>query len=265
MLAVLRMTLRDQRRTTLGWCAGFAVLTSLYAAVWPAIRDDARRYDELVAGLPDAMRGLVGDTGFGSAAGFVTTELLAVTGPLLLTVLAVLLGCRAVAGDEEAGLLDLVLAQPVSRRRLVLERAAAVGVTLLAVTATTGLVLVAAGPLVDLPLGVARIGGAMLLLALLAADFGALAIAVGAVTGRATLARVLPAVVAVGLYLAHAFASSAAFFDRLDTVSPFAVLLHAAPLQRGLDAGAVAGLALPAVALACVAAWGVGRRDLHGG
>ena len=45
--------------------------------------------------------------------------------PLLLLIAAIGAGARATAGEEERGTLDLLLANPISRRRLVLEKLAA--------------------------------------------------------------------------------------------------------------------------------------------
>jgi hypothetical protein len=45
-------------------------------------------------------------------AGYLQGTLFALLGPLLLVMMAVTTGARAIAGDEEAGTLDLVLAQP---------------------------------------------------------------------------------------------------------------------------------------------------------
>ena len=45
--------------------------------------------------------------------------------PLLLLVAAIGAGARATAGEEERGTLDLLLANPLSRRRLIAEKVAA--------------------------------------------------------------------------------------------------------------------------------------------
>ena len=46
--------------------------------------------------------------------------------PLLLMIAAIGAGAGAIAGEEERGTLELLLANPLSRRRLVLEKTAAV-------------------------------------------------------------------------------------------------------------------------------------------
>jgi ABC-2 type transport system permease protein len=57
-----------------------------------------------------------------SPTGYLQGTLFALLGPLLAVMMAVAAGARAIAGDEEAGTLELLLAHPVSRTRLLLER-----------------------------------------------------------------------------------------------------------------------------------------------
>ena len=73
-----------------------------------------------------------------SAAGYLGSELFSFMVPLLLLIAAVGAGARAIAGEEERGTLDLLLANPVSRRRLVLEKLAALAAELAGLGSCSG-------------------------------------------------------------------------------------------------------------------------------
>ena len=261
---VTRMALREQRRSLVGWVVGWVALTGLYVATWPSIRENADRYEQIFEDLPGPLRDAFGGaSAYSTPEGYLTVEVLSVTGPLLVVLLAVLVGARGIAGAEDDGTLDLLLAQPVSRRRVVVEQALTLVASLAVVLAAFAAAVLVVGPLVDLGLPVSRVAGACVLLGLVGLDFGALALLLGAATGRVGVARAAPAVTAVLLYTVHALRTSVSLFDDLSWASPFSVLLDADPLARPLGAGAVLHLLLPAVALLLLALAAFDRRDVR--
>ena len=108
--------------------------------------------------------------------------------PLLLLVAAIGTGAGAIAGEEERGTLELLLANPISRTRAVLEKSAALVVEIIAL----GLVLWVAlwiGKLsVGMDISAGNLAAATLAAVLLAVAYGALAVLIGAATGRRALA-----------------------------------------------------------------------------
>ena len=93
----------------------------------------------MVDDYPDAFKaffGLGDNVDYTSAIGYLNGELFSFMVPLLLLIAAIGAGARATAGEEERGTLELLLANPISRRRLVLDKLAALAAEL------CGLVLV---------------------------------------------------------------------------------------------------------------------------
>ena len=121
-----------------------------------------------------------------SPVGYLNSQIYALTAPLLLLIFAIGAGAGAVAGEEERGTLELVVAQPLRRRDYVLQRFLALA-ALLAVLTVTLLATVALGSrLVDLEIGFGRLLAASISVGLLALLFAAIALAVGATRpGRA--------------------------------------------------------------------------------
>jgi ABC-2 type transport system permease protein len=111
-------------------------------------------------------------------------------------------------------------------------------------------------------LGVAAIASAAAALGIFGCFAGAVALAVGAATGSAALARGLAALIAVASYLINALAQVTSTLKPVRPLSPFYLLLGNEPLQHGLRA--VGALSVLAVALALVVGGGIVfvRRDL---
>ncbi|WP_456564313.1 ABC transporter permease [Blastococcus sp. SYSU D00695] len=256
-------TLRLQRRRLTLWALGLAAMVTLYGSLWPSIRGQSSVAD-LVDRLPEVLRSLLAVTDISTPVGYVQAEFLGLTGPLLVILFAVLAGADGIAGEEERRSLDLLLADPVSRTRVVLERMAAMvaGVAVLATAA--GLALVGAGVFAGLDLPVARVAAATLHLGLLGCVFGALAAAVGAATGRPAAARAVAASVAVLAYLVNGLAPLVAWLRPLRDLSPFAQYSGHVPLVTGVSWPGVAVAAGTVAVLAALAVAAFRRRDVAG-
>lgn len=258
-----RASLRADRRGLLSWSVGLVVLMALYAAVYPSVRDSPA-FEDVLAGLPASLRQLFTAGGdLGTGAGYLTTELLAATGPALLLVFAISHGAAAVAGEEDRGTLVLLLAAPVARHRLLVEKAAALGAELLLLVTVLGGAVVVLGGAVRLGLPVAHVAAAMLHLGLLAAVFGALALLVGAAGGSLTVSRAVPAALAVAAYLLNGLAPLVHAPGWVHRLSPFAQYLGHDPLRRGAAWPSVGVAVLEVGVLLAVAAVLLGRRDLR--
>ena len=191
--SVFLKTFHDQRGGLLGWLAAIALIVLMYAAIWPSVRNQPSLNDYLDQ-LPEAFRSLFAATGadMSTPVGYIQIELMSFLGPIVVILYAVGQGSRAVAGEEERRTMDLLLAVPVSRTRVLLEKTAAMVVGTLGLAAATGATLVVEGRLFDMVIPVDRVGAAMLHLALLGLVFGALALAIGAATGSTGLSRGVP-------------------------------------------------------------------------
>src|SRR4029453_11588375 len=163
---VFAKTVRDQRRSLGWWSLGLVAVIAVYVLPYRQYLDSG----VLSVNTDSAIYQALGyDT---TPAGYLQGTLFALLGPLLLVMMAVTTGARAIAGDEEAGTLDLVLAHPVSRARLVAERFAALAaaVTLLGTVIWAGTVVAVA--VADMGIDAGRLAAASLGLVLLALGFG---------------------------------------------------------------------------------------------
>ncbi|GAB3812333.1 ABC transporter permease subunit [Micromonospora zhanjiangensis] len=137
----------DARRSLLGWTVAVLAVGAMYASFWPTIQTP--EMTRALAAYPKGVMEAFNYTDLTSAAGYLGSAVYGLLVPLLLVVFAVSAGTRAVAGDEEAGTLDLTLAHPVGRARLALHRFAALAVAIVVITALLGLVMVGLSGPVD--------------------------------------------------------------------------------------------------------------------
>ncbi len=256
-------TLYDQRRALLAWTASLVGLVAMYAALWPSVRDQSM-FNDYLDKMPAALRSLFTASGadMSTATGFVQVELFSLMAPLLLIVFSIGAGASAIAGEEDRHTLELLLANPVSRRRIVLEKLAALVVGTAVLATGTALALLAAGPLTGMSLPPGGVLAAMLHMTLLAVVFGAFALAVGAGTGRSGPSRAVPAVAAVAAYVVNGLAQVVGWLEPARRFSPFFQYAGHDPLRNGVSWPAVAVAVGTIAALTALAVAGFQRRDI---
>jgi ABC-2 type transport system permease protein len=257
--SVLTKTLRDARRGFVWWSLGLAALVLISVAFWPSVRDNEgfRRFER---DAPEALKAFTGGhLDFTTPVGYLDARLFALVVPLLFLVYAIGWGARAIAGEEEAGTLELLLAHPISRTRLALEKLGALTFQLATFGVVLLVVVVVSARAVSLDISSARIAQAVIAIYLLALAHGALALAIGAATGRRTTALGGAAAVAVAGYFLNGLGQVVDALEPWRVLSPFD--WAGEPLRNGLDAGAIA-LAVAIVAAACAAVPLFNRRDI---
>ena len=123
--SLIRKTVRDHRRSTLGWGLGMAALTLMQLAVYLNVHSQGAKMRDLINSYPSAFKAMFGMEGvdFTSGLGYLSTETSSLLAPLMLIGLGIALGTGAIATEEEHGTLDLLMASPVSRGRVLAAKA----------------------------------------------------------------------------------------------------------------------------------------------
>jgi ABC-2 type transport system permease protein len=256
---ILTKTLWDQRRLLVGWAVGLALVTAVYSSIYPSIRESGAA---AVENYPEALKDAFNLQDVASPAGYLGSAVFGILLPVLIVLFAVVAGARAIAGDEEAGTLDLLLAHPVSRPRLLLQRFGALVVAIALLGLAVLLALLAVSGPGELDLGVGRLVAAVAQLALLGLAFGSLALAVGAATGRRALVVGICAVVAVVAYLGNTLARQVDGLGWLRRVSPFWYYSGGDPLRNGFQLGDSAVLLVASLLLVGAGLLLFTRRDV---
>jgi ABC-2 type transport system permease protein len=261
---VLVESLRDRRRSILWWTLGIAALVALTVAFYPSIRDDTA-LSEYGKDLPEGLRALFagGELDISSPAGYLNSQIYALTAPLLLLVFSIGAGAGAVAGEEERGTLDLLLAHPVRRRDFVIQRFLSLSIL---VAGLGGVLLATVGVgslIVDLEIGFDKLLAATGSVAVLSLFFGALALAAGAIAPGRTRAIAVAAGLAAAAWIFDGLGQTVAALDGWRPLSPYYQALGENPLREGVPWGGWAILAAGTLFLLAVAAAGLERRDVR--
>ena len=201
-------SLRDIRRGFLWWSLGLIGFVSLIVSVYPTVHSNPS-LNKLAQDYPEALQAFIafgGAVDYSSAAGYLGIELFSLMVPLLLLVAAIGTGAGAIAGEEERGTLELLLANPVSRTRVVLEKAVALGLELAGLGLVLWLALWVGAVATGMDISVGHLAAATLSAVLLALAYGAIAILLGAATGRRALAIGVTAAAGVAAYLVNGLA-----------------------------------------------------------
>jgi ABC-2 type transport system permease protein len=155
--------------------------------------------------------------------------------PLLLLVYGIGAGARAIAGEEEAGTLDLLLSHPLRRRRVLLEKLGAAVVLLAGLGAVIFLVVTGSSAVFGLDVGTLDVAAATLGAVLLAATFAALALLVGAATGSRALAIGVASSLVIASYLLFGLGNLVDVLEPVQALTPWDWYAGGDQLRNGLD------------------------------
>lgn len=259
-LVITRQRLRVYRRPMLLWTASLAALGALTVLLWPSVRD-ASGLEELMAGLPEAMRALIGTQELTSPEGFVNSRLASVF-PLLITVYAAFRVADEVAGEEQQGGFEIVLGHPIGRGELFLGTAAAVAVAVAVLMTGTGLAMAAAGAVVDIGIPLHRMLAATTALTLLGWSSLGIALAVAGATGRRGLTLGVGIGLSVALYVLYSFAPLVPALEGARDWTTFGHALAYDPLSNGLQLTGTLVLLAVTVVGSAVGTLAFQRRDI---
>ncbi len=231
-------------------------------AVYASIGDTATKFIE---SMPKEFLAITGISVELGGSGLILSEMANLLAPVVLVGIIITVGADAVAGEERWGTIGVLLANPRSRLRLVVEKSLA-----LVTIAVVGVVGTWAGFRAAAAIQGASLDGIDLVAALthllaLVLFFGALTLCVGAWTGDTLRANLTGAgVLLITMFSAPVLADTA-HFGWVARLMPWYYLNAADPIKNGASWGHVALLAGAAAVLFVAAAFGVKSRDLKVG
>lgn len=241
-------SLRDQFRGLIGWGIGLTLLVIVEVALWPSVRG-IPDLEEFLSNYPEAMRDLFNIEAITTGAGFLNVELFSIILPAVFLIFAIGRGARLVAGEERVGTLEVLLSTPVPRVHVLLEKAAALAVSVLVLGIVLFATTATSSTLGSMDIAIGDLAGAAAAMVLLGIEHGWLALAVGAATGRPAVSIAVAGTAAVAGYLLYALG---AFVDAVEpwrVVSPFHQALEGGPIGAGLPVSYAWMGALAAVVL----------------
>jgi ABC-2 type transport system permease protein len=253
---------RASWRAGLGWSIGLALLVVSTVAFWPAFRGSSG-ISQAIDQLPAPVVQAFGLQGFGTPAGYLRGGLYELVVPLLFAAAGIMFANTTIASEEDAGRLELYLAQPVSRTAFLAGRSVAVFGWVLVLTVVVLISQLASDAVFGLQIETGRVIATIVLCALLGAFHAGLCIAVAGAAARP--GRLL----SVGFSVAYAGYLVRALFSLSDVLAPWRHLspwdwaLGSDPLVNGAEAWRFGLLAATGVLLAVAGVVAFARRDIR--
>jgi len=264
MFTIFRYTFARYRGQILGWGIALAVLGAYGVALYDSVADPNTRQQllNLVQGYPPELMAFFGGTAdFFSPSGYLHLEFFSYMS-VIIGIFSVVAGSALLAGDEEKGILDLVLSHPISRTSFFFGRLAAfVGATLgILFIAWIGFVLLLSGSALELSPGEMLLPFFSLFGVLL--FFGTLALVFSMWLPSQRLAAMLAGLLMVGSYFVNSLASLDENLEKADRFNPLHYYQGGHAIE-GLKWEWLAGLLAFAVLFTLIAWWRFERRDIR--
>jgi ABC-2 type transport system permease protein len=267
MIDTILWELKQRRNALIWWTLGSVVLAGLILLLYPPIRDQANQFNQVFNQLPSGIRQLktggASNINVADPVQFLNSQLFYITLPIPWIILAVTRAGSLLGRDEQSHTIELSLARPISRSRLITAKVFSLIAEMVIVGGITVAAIALLSPLFDLHIGTARLALATAYTAAFSLSFGLIAFALqalGSLTSRA--ASAIAVFLAFGGYL---IASMSGLTHWLTNPSKFAPYHYFAPDKvmlgqhvTGLNIYLVGVLVLTAV----LSYIGFRRRDL---
>lgn len=255
------MQLRVERAGLIGWSAGLFLFTLLIGASYSLIEGDAAEWEELFenfSGFEEAL----GVDSFTSVDGYLKGQAVALF-PLLLGIYGGLAATKGLAGAQESGRLDHVLARPLSRLQYLFVTSGALALGQLAILLAAGLGAVigyAAADQSDEVLG----NSFLMVLEVLPIALAHLALGVlaGVLVSRRGPANAIVMGVVVGGFAIDIMGKLVEDLDWLQYVTPYGWWGRSDWFNGEADALYLVGTMVLMISAMAVAAWQFDEKDL---
>ncbi len=264
MITIFIHSLSRSRGTILGWGLSLALLGGYLMNFYDTFAGQQEQLQQLLAQYPpELMAAFGGMSEIFTPHGYVNVEFFSYM-PLILGIFAVLTGSGLLAGDEESGTLDLVLAHPVSRTAIYLGRLAAFVVSTLAILFIAWLGFVVVIPNIALELKPDEMALPFLSLLATLILFGGLALLLSMLLPSRRLAGMVAGLLLVASFFIETLARLDEDLEALSKLSPLHYYQGGLALT-GMEWGWFGGLLGAAVIFALASWWLFERRDIRVG
>jgi ABC-2 type transport system permease protein len=229
---VFLKALRDQRRSLLFWGIGLVAMVVIMALVYPTI-SNMQSINQYLQELPEGLMEMFG----GGIIDYTSPVGYSFMLPLLLLVFGIGFGATAIAGEEEKGTLDFLLANPVPRWRVVIEKFGVMVVSMVLLAFVFWASLAICVMAIDIKISLLKLAEATMGSLMLALVFASLSFLVGCLKGNRGMSLGISSGLAVLTYLLNTLGSMVNGLKDYRFLSPFYHYMEPNTLKNGIDAG----------------------------
>jgi ABC-2 type transport system permease protein len=264
MFTIFKNAFSHHRGQILGWGLSLAALCLFMTSFYDTIEAEKEQYLKILDAYPKQLMAFFGSgdaMDMFSPAGFLNLEFFSYM-PIIIGIFAILTGSGMLAGDEESGTLDLVLAHPISRARLFLGRVLAFLAATVAIMVITWIGFLIGIPGSGLGLNALEIGLPFISLLAELLFFGTLALVLSMLLPSRRMAAMTSGIFMVASFFATALASLDKTVEKIAKLSPLNYYQGGRAID-GLNWGWVAGLLGFCVLFVLISWWRFERRDIR--
>lgn len=242
MNSVFMKTLRDKRWFMLGWFIGFAFLAMLLVVFYPSMRQEGAM-DQLMTTMPEALKGMMGNladlTRFDT---YLASQLFDIRASLLAGVMAIVLALGLSANEEEKGQMRTLLALPIGRTSLLLQKWLAMAVILFVTLSGIAITVLALQATVDANIGIDVLMRLFFMTWLVMLAIATVTFAMAMATGKRAFAMLVGIVVMAGSFIVSTFGMSVDWLANGEWLSLFHYFPAAEVARSGIELKNVAVL-----------------------
>lgn len=262
---MLEITWFEARERLLGstvLAVGFGGFAGLVMLIAPGVIADAD-FEALLAQLPPAVIESMGLRALGSVEGFLAIEVYQFTWVIGLGGYLAYTGAATIAGDIETNEMDTLLAAPIARWQVVVEKFLALLTPVVMVNGVTFAAVAGTATAIDEPVSIADLGMVHLLSLPYLLACGAIGILASVLAAKRLTAEGLAAGTIVGTFLLESIVETTEY----EVVGAIAPMRYYEPLtiltQSRYDYAGAAILAAATVVLVTVSAWRFSTQDIQ--
>ena len=264
MFAEFKHTLRRKRGQIIGWGIGLFLYGFLMSGFFTNIKETGDQMQQLLESYPPELLAFFPSiTDFATPIGYLDTYLFSYM-PLIIGIFSIGVGAGLLVSDEEKGILDLVMAHPVSRTSLFWGRVLGYLVTMIIVLLAgwSGWLIPAENAGLDLSAVEFLLPYIPLFANLLV--FGSVALALSMILPSVRMAGGLAGALLVGNFLLIGISNINTDLEPLYRVTPFYFTQGAKAIEH-MDWGAFTGLLGISLVFILIAWWQFLQRDIRVG
>lgn len=252
-------TIYEKRWSTFAWSLAMILFTWMVVALFPTFQES---FGKSLQDVPESLKAFLGEASdYQQITGFVDLQVL--TQMIWLTVIhGVILCTGLIAGEESEGTLQSLLAQPVSRTKVYVEKLLASIVIVGIVCISMGITIYVSALLINENIGVWPLLQATFSFWLTTIFLSLLSYAIGAATGRRGLAGAIVGLFGFAAFMVSSLAQTVTWLKPVNLISPFKYFNTPSVLENGLQLNNVAVLSGACVAFALVGWFVFIKRDI---
>ncbi len=264
MKPIIRWSLWERRGGIVGWSAGISAYIAINVLVYSSISSQAKALNQALDNLPAGAKALFGGSGdFLSPVGYLNSKLYYLILPLLFIMLSVSLVRHLLVREEDSGTLELLLARPISRSRLLLAKLVSGLIVLFSVGLATLLVTIVCASASHFGISWVRLAEATGMTVLLSLLFGSIAWALAAIGRFGKIASSAGAgVIALASYLFSSLEGFASWLEWPARLLPYNYYDPTAILNGTYNWWNAAGMIIATLIILSLAFMGFRRRDI---